>query len=77
MTALPSGLAAPARRALEGAGLESLEDVAGFSRAELAALHGMGRKALRVLDQALVAAGLAEGSAPMDDREHHPQPGAT
>ena len=64
MTALPSGLAAPARRALEGAGLESLEDVAGISRAELAALHGMGPKALRVLDQALVAAGLAEASAP-------------
>ena len=63
MTALPSGLPAPARRALERAELESLEEVAAFPRAELAALHGMGPKALRTLDDALAAAGLAEGSA--------------
>ena len=61
MTGLPSGLAAPARRALERAGLESLEQVAAFPRAELAALHGMGPKALRILDDALAGEGLAEG----------------
>jgi hypothetical protein len=60
VTALPSGLPAPARRALERAELESLEEVAAFPRAELAALHGMGPKALRTLDEALAAAGLAE-----------------
>lgn len=60
MTALPSGLPAPARRALERAELESLEEVAAFPRAELAALHGMGPKALRTLDEALAAAWLAE-----------------
>jgi hypothetical protein len=64
VTALPSGLAAPARRALESAGLESLEDVARFPRDELAALHGMGPKALRLLEDALAAAGLDDPSAP-------------
>jgi hypothetical protein len=63
VTALPSNLAAPARRALAGARLETLEDVARFPRAELAALHGMGPKALRVLDEALAAAGLTKSSA--------------
>jgi hypothetical protein len=60
VTTLPSGLPAPARRALERAELESLEEVAAFPRAELAALHGMGPKALRTLDEALAAAWLAE-----------------
>jgi hypothetical protein len=64
VTALPSGLAAPARRALESAGLESLEDVARFPRDELAALHGMGPKALRLLNDALAAGGLDDRSAP-------------
>jgi hypothetical protein len=64
VTALPPGLAAPARRALESAGLESLEDVARFPRDELAALHGMGAKALRLLDDALAAVGLNDRSAP-------------
>jgi hypothetical protein len=64
VTALPSGLAAPARRALESAGLESLEDVARFPRDELSALHGMGPKALRLLDDALAAVGPNDRSAP-------------
>jgi hypothetical protein len=67
MTSLPPGLSGPARRALAAAGLDSLEDVARFPRAELAALHGMGPKALQVLDNALAAERLAEGSA-LDDR---------
>lgn len=74
MTALPSGLAAPARRALEGAGLKSLEDVARFSRVDLAALHGMGQKALRVLDEALVAEGLASVPAPEGQAESRRDP---
>jgi hypothetical protein len=66
VTALPSGLAAPARRALVGAGIVTLEDVARFPRAKLVALHGMGPKALRVLDEALTAAGLTDSA--MNDR---------
>ena len=50
-------LAAPARRALAGAGLLSLRDLTGVTRAEVAALHGMGPRALTVLDQALYALG--------------------
>lgn len=52
-TPLPAGLAAPARRSLAAAGLETLEDVAGYDRAELARLHGMGPRALDILDEAL------------------------
>ena len=46
-----------ARRALAGAGLLSLRDLTGVTRAEVAALHGMGPRALTVLDQALYALG--------------------
>jgi hypothetical protein len=39
---LPSGLAAPARRALAGAGIERLEQLTESTEAEINALHGMG-----------------------------------
>jgi len=52
-TPLPAGLAAPARRALAAVRLETLEDVAAYDRAELARLHGMGPRALGILDEAL------------------------
>jgi hypothetical protein len=42
----PPGLAAPARRALLGAGYTRLDQLAGVSEAELLRLHGMGPKAL-------------------------------
>ena len=58
---LPSGIGAPATRALTGAGYERLAQLDGVPRAELAALHGVGPKALRVLDEALEAQGLALG----------------
>lgn len=58
---LPSGIGAPATRALTGAGYEQLAQLDGVPRAELAALHGVGPKALRVLDEALEAQGLALG----------------
>lgn len=52
------GLAAPAVRALTGAGYHTLNDLAGTSRAELAALHGIGPNALKQIKQALEEAGL-------------------
>ncbi|AGZ46066.1 hypothetical protein [Actinoplanes friuliensis] len=55
---LPAGIGAPATRALHGAGYHRLEDLNGASRAALAALHGVGPKALRLLDEALAARGL-------------------
>lgn len=56
---LPVGLAAPARRALAGAGIERLEQLAKFSEAEIRALHGMGPNAIAQLRRALDAIGLA------------------
>lgn len=58
----PSGLAAPARRALDGAGYTRLDQLAEVREDDLAALHGMGPKALRQLRDALAARGL--GFAP-------------
>jgi DNA-directed RNA polymerase alpha subunit len=56
---LPSGLSEPARRALAGAGVSTLQDVAAFTENELMKLHGMGPKALQTLRRALAAKGLA------------------
>jgi hypothetical protein len=53
------GLAAPARRALAGAGYKTLADVAGASESKLAQLHGMGPNALRILREKLARRGLA------------------
>jgi hypothetical protein len=56
---LPSGLAAPARRALAEAGIERLEQLTEISEAEIKALHGMGPNAIAQLRGALDAKGLA------------------
>lgn len=56
--ALPP-LSAPARRALDGAGVRALEDLTEHRRADLAGLHGVGAFALRALDRALEEQGLA------------------
>lgn len=56
--AFPSGLAKPALRALAGAGCTRLEDLQHISESELAALHGMGPKALSLLRTAMRARGL-------------------
>jgi hypothetical protein len=55
----PPGVARPAQRALAGAGIASLEYLAARREAEVAALHGMGKKALRLLQAAMAAKGLA------------------
>lgn len=60
MTAMPR-LSAPAHRALAAAGLTTLEDCVSVGRAAVAELHGMGPKALGILDDAVRAAGLCDG----------------
>ena len=55
-------IGAPAVRALHGAGIRTLDGLAGRRRAEVGALHGMGPKGLRLLDDALDIAGLAWSS---------------
>lgn len=58
-TALPGGLASPARRALDAAGINHLEDLAALTEAELGALHGIGPKALDLLRSEMKQHGLA------------------
>ncbi len=59
----PTGLSAPARRALDGAGYWRLEQLSKVSEAEIKRLHGMGPNGIKQLRQALEAKGLsfAEG----------------
>jgi hypothetical protein len=56
---LPVKLSAPARRALAGAGIVTLDDLARHTEAEVLALHGMGPASIPILRQALAEAGLA------------------
>jgi hypothetical protein len=56
---LPEGLAAPALRALAGAGIQNLAQLSQFSEAEIKKLHGIGPNALEKLRRALAEKGLA------------------
>ena len=56
---LPKGLAAPAQRALAGAGIQNLAQLSQFNEAQVKALHGIGPNALKLLRQALAEKGLA------------------
>jgi hypothetical protein len=56
---LPLKLAQPALRALAGAGIRRLEQLTGFSEAEIKQLHGIGPNALSLLSGALAAKGLS------------------
>lgn len=51
-------LSAPARRALHALGLSTVEDLARFDRVTIAALHGVGPNALKVIEAALATLGL-------------------
>lgn len=51
-------IGAPATRALNSAGYASLGALAGVPRSTLAALHGVGPKALRTIEEALAEHGL-------------------
>lgn len=59
MSELPPKIARPAQRALAQAGITSLEQLAGFTEAEIAELHGIGPNALKQLRQALAEKGLS------------------
>jgi hypothetical protein len=52
-------LAQPAQRALAGAGIQSLEQLAQFSATEIRQLHGIGPNALEQLCRALASNGLS------------------
>lgn len=56
---LPAGLPAPARRSLLEAGYGRLEQLTDVSEAELARLHAVGPKALRMLRGDLEQRGLS------------------
>lgn len=58
-------LAAPARRALEGKGIFSLEQLSRFSEVELLELHGFGPGSLPKLRRALAAQGLSFKTNPL------------
>ncbi len=53
-----SGLAAPARRALEGKGIKTEKQLSRFTEREIMALHGMGRTSIPKLKEALARQGL-------------------
>ena len=57
----PKGIGAPATRALAGAGYFNLSQLAGVPASELGKLHGMGPKALRILQEALQETGRTLG----------------
>lgn len=56
---LPTGIGAPATRALHAAGYTTLIQLTQATEAELLALHGFGPKALRIIVAALQARGLS------------------
>ena len=55
--AFPAGMSGPSLRALDAAGVRSMDDLTRRTERELAALHGMGPKALRILREALADSG--------------------
>jgi hypothetical protein len=58
---LPRNIGAPATRALTAAGYTNLNQLADVPVAELKKLHGVGPKALRLLQEALEQQGLSLG----------------
>jgi DNA-directed RNA polymerase alpha subunit len=54
-----ASLSAPARRALENAGIDSLKKLSGYSEAEILNLHGFGPASLPTLRAALKSEGLS------------------
>lgn len=56
---LLAGLSAPARRALAGAGIVTLQQVSRNTKKQLLALHGVGPKAIATLEDALAGKGMS------------------
>jgi predicted flap endonuclease-1-like 5' DNA nuclease len=61
-TDLPNGLSQPAIRALAGVGVTTLDQLTEFRERDLADLHGMGPKGVRILREALAERGLTFAS---------------
>jgi hypothetical protein len=57
----PTGIGAPATRALIAAGYSGLSELDGVPVADLQRLHGMGPRALRVIQEALQKCGMSLG----------------
>jgi hypothetical protein len=57
-TPIASKLSQPAHRALEGAGISSLEQLAKLTKREFAALHGIGPSSVRALIEEMRSHGL-------------------
>lgn len=55
---LPNEIGRTAARELSQSGITTLEQVAGHAQRERLAIHGVGPKAVRILDEALAARGL-------------------
>jgi len=58
---LPENIGAPATRALTAAGYTQLSQLANVPASELKKLHGVGPKALRILQEALGQQGMSLG----------------
>jgi DNA-directed RNA polymerase alpha subunit len=58
---LPRTIGAPATRALTAAGYTELHQLVGVPRSELERLHGVGPKALRIIQEELEQRGLSLG----------------
>lgn len=58
MSEIPK-IGAPATRALEAKGIKNLKQLARYTKQEIGALHGMGPKAIGILDSALAKNGLS------------------
>lgn len=55
----PKGVSQPAQRALVAAGITNLEELSRHRKEDLAKLHGMGPKALGILEETLASQGLS------------------
>jgi DNA-binding NarL/FixJ family response regulator len=64
---LPTGIGRPATAALVQIGVTTLADVASMSAKELLALHGVGPKAVRILEGALAERGMQLAPPPAPD----------
>jgi DNA-directed RNA polymerase alpha subunit len=53
--ALPPKMGKPAERALAHAGIQSLTDLSRFTEQEILNLHGIGKKAMTIMQQAMAA----------------------
>jgi hypothetical protein len=57
--AFPRAMGRPANAALVAHGITTMEQVAELTVGELAAMHGVGPKAIRILEEELAASGLS------------------